>query len=385
MMNGKATAICFFVLFMIMSPAAYCGEGISAGPLKIKPSVEIHYSSDSNVLLAPEDQEQDDTYYTVYPRVICDFPYQAHLFKLDYGIRFRRYSDLDSEDVDLQNLDFEGLVVVNSQLKFRIMDRYRELSGDTEEILGRVEYSRNRAEIKGMYELSSMFSVEATYAKLSYDYEDETLFGRSESHFGGAVIYNLYEKWGVLAEFTHGEVDIDDTENDASFNRFLVGMRGQFTPKLMGKVKAGWESRSYDGDREDTDLGYLLGELVHEVASDMKLQIGATQELHESITYEGSAYTVTQGRARLTKDFADRITLILSGYFQSNAYETGVLRGEELVERADDIWQAAIGVEYKLNKWTHILASMEHKSNDSNFDENDYKYNRFNLGARLEY
>ena len=385
MMNSRAISVCLVLLMTTIGFAAYAGTGIQAGPLRIKPSVEVTYGSDSNVLLTPEDAEEDDTFYTLYPRVVLDLPYAGHVFMLDYGIKFRRYSEFDSEDVDLQNLEFDGLINVSSQLKFRLMDHYRELSGETEEIVGRVEFSRNIAEAKGMYQLNSKLSFEGTYANSTHDYEDAALIGRTESQYGGAVVYNLYEKWGALFELTHGEVDIDDTANDASYNRFLVGARGSFTPKLTGKVRLGWESREYDGDREDTDYAYLSGEVIHEIASDMKLQVGATKELIESIAYMGSAYTATQGRARLTKDFADRITIILSGYFQTNDYETPVLRGAELMDREDDIWQAELGVEYELNRWAHIIASVEHKNNDSNFDENDYEVNRINVGARVEY
>ena len=385
MMNGKACIFCFCVLFVAFSLAAYGSEGIQAGPLKIKPSIENTVSSDNNVLLGPSGTEEDDMFYTAYPRVIMDMPYAGHSFMLDYGIRLRRYSDFDSEDNDLQNLEFDGMINVNSELSFRVMDRYRELSGDTEEILGRVEYSRNTAEVRGMYELNSQFSFEGFYTSENYDYEDVTLIGRSESVYGGVVIYNLYEKWAFLGEVAHGEVDIDDTASDASFNRLLVGARGSFTPKITGKVRLGFESRSYDGDRTDTDLGYLAGDVIYEIASDTKLLAGMSRELIESITFDDNAYTATQLRCKVTKDFADRISVILSGYYQSNDYEEMVPRGGVLAERKDDIWQAQVGVEYRLNRWTVLLANLEHKDFDSSLDENDYDFNRINVGARLEY
>jgi hypothetical protein len=385
MRNGKAAAICLFVLFSMVSYSAFCGDGIQAGPLRIRPFVDVTVTSDSNVYLLPEDEELDDLFYTVTPRVICEFPFQAHMFSLDYGIAVRRFSDYDTEDTELQNLLFRGEVVANSQLNFIVSEHYRERAGDVDEIIGRVEYSRNAFDVTGHYDLSSKIAIEAMYANLKYDYEDETLTGRTESHFGGTVIYNLYDRWSVLGELVHGEVDIDDPSEDASFNRFLVGARGEFTPRLTGEVKAGWESRTYDGDREDNDVGYIDGSVVHEVASDMRLEVGATRELVESITYTGTAYTLTRGYASLTKDFADRISLVLSGYFQKNEYDEPVPRGDTFAERQDDSWQAQVGVEYRLNRYARVIAGIEHKNNDSNLDENDYKYNRFTVGARLEY
>ena len=377
----------FFLVFLVTASLSVCaGQGISAGPLRIKPSIELSATSDSNVLLLPKDAEQDDTYFSIFPRVIVAVPdYHGHTFRLDYAFEVRRYSDLESEDADLSNLDFYGLLNVSSQFRVRVLERFRQLSGDTEEILGRVEYSRNHAEVAGTYDVNSKISVEGRYTNLNHDYEDPLLIGRTEDQYGGAVMYNLYDKWGVLVEVTHGEIDIDDTTADASYNRVLFGARGSFTPKLTGKVKFGFEKREYDGDREETDVGYISGEITHEVASDMSFQISATRELIESITYEGTSYTLTQGRARLTKDFADRIRVILSAYYQTSNYEEPILRGGALEEREDDIWQAEIDVEYKVNRWARVIAGIEHKNTDSSFDENDYEYNRFKLGARLEY
>jgi hypothetical protein len=117
----------------------------------------------------------------------------------------------------------------------------------------------------------------------------------------------------------------------------------------------------------------------------MRLEVGAIRQLVESITYTGTAYTLTQGRASLTKDFADRISLVLSGYFQKNDYKDPVPRGETFADREDDSWQAEIALQYRLNRYARLMAGIEHKNNDSNLDENDYKYNRFTIGARLEY
>jgi polysaccharide biosynthesis protein VpsM len=387
-MMSKSKVRLFYIpvfLLVLIAETAIGAEGISAGPLRIKPSVEVKAGSDSNVFLAPENEEQSDTFFSIFPRVGIDFPFQQHLFTLNYGVEMRRYSEYDTENVDLQDLDFQGLLNVNSQLNIRLLERYKELAGDADEMLGRIEYSRNNAAISAAYEMNSKLSFEGQYGQTKYDYKDEALIGRTDNQASVTAVYNLYEKWGILGEVAHGEVDIENTEDDASYNRFLVGARGNFTPKLSGTVKLGQEMRSYEGDREDADIGFITAEVTHQVANDMLLTLGANQQLVESIVYAGNAYTETQWRARLTKTFIDRVHFFLSGYYQSNEYENAILRGETPEKRSDDIWQAEIGVEYKLNKWASLLAGLEHKVFDSNFDENDFEVDRFNIGARLEY
>ena len=386
MISNKSFLISFTILFfLIVCETAFGAEGINAGPLKIKPSVELKAGSDNNVYLATEDFAEDDTFFSLFPRVIIDLPYKGHLFSLDYGVEMRRYSEFDSEDVELQNFAFEGLLNVTSQFTVRLLERYKELAGDADEMLGRVEYSRNTAAISGAYEINSKLSVEGEYGQTKYDYEDDILIGRTDDQINVTAIYNLYEKWGILGEVAHGEVDIEDTENDASYNRILIGARGNFTPKLSGLVKLGQEMRSYEGDREDSDSPYLAGEVTHQVADDMSFTLGANQQIVESIVYADNSYTETQWRARLSKTFIDKVNVILSGYFQSNEYENDILIGDISEKREDDIWQAEIGVEYKLNKYTHLLAGYEHKVLDSNFNENDFEVDRFSIGARLEY
>lgn len=385
-MNSSKIIVLFFaVLFIFSTINAFCAQGINAGPLKIKPSIEARVGSDNNVFLVPENEEQDDTYFSILPRVAFEMPYQNHFFSLDYGIEFRRYSEYDSENADLHNLEFQGLLNITSQLDIRILERYKQLSGDTTETIGRTEYSVNNAAITAVYQLNSKLSFEGQYGQAKYDYDDPSLIGRTENQVSLSAIYDIYDKWGFLGEFAHGEVDIDETGDDASYNRILVGARGSFTPKLSGLVKIGQEMRSYEGDREDTDLGFLAGEITHQVADDMKLTIGATQQLVESIVYSGNAYTETQFRAGLTKTFMERFSIMLSGYFQSNEYENPVIIDDTSRKREDDIWQAEIGVEYRLNRYTILLAGFEHKVFDSNFDENDFEVDRFNIGARLEY
>jgi hypothetical protein len=369
---------------------------IRKGPLALKPQFELTETYDDNITYREVDKEAD------FKTVISPG------FSLQLGDPAFNYIDFTYFYDRVEYLDLTELSA--NQHRAALVSRLEKRRFQLD---GRDEFKRLVSPLGGGISIGGIQVQRDTWDdlyRLGYDLTDKTAMYVQAAHTSvnyesGVRLYDSFNLAGTVGfEFKalpktsfFGEVYTGLTENNgnaegmaeyptAQYVGGFVGARGNFTEKLTGTIKGGYEYRWYQDDPRELSAPVVEVSLMERFTENTTLAVGYSRRVRESVQYVNSSYTSdavsgslvqnlgSDGRLRARVD-----TAYLSASYEENpAYVTG--------ERKDQIVTAGLTISYDIKLWLRAFGSYDFEYLDSNEPAVvDYKVNRFTLGLQLGY
>lgn len=360
------------------------GASLSATPLlSIGDHADLYATLDGSVaytdnLTLDENDELDDFRFIVRPGAV--FQLGRGLTNLDanltasYGII--RYVDNTVFDTELWNVganaNFRG-----PRYNVGLGAGYRERQQNENDInANRTLVTQEIAFVEGdlRYRLSQKFSF-----GLGGEFEDRSYDGgrnidRNIITVPVDLFYELTPKLDASGGVRYRQTDLDQgVDSDDVF--YNLGLNGSLTEKFSTRLKAGYQTRDFTGDRESEGTLSVISTSNYDLSTRTTLRLILDRDF--ATAGEGSSVERTNVRLTAFYLFSPRLNGDLSGAYTLSDYEGS--------SREDDTYRIRAGLNYRFNELLSLNASYTFRDNDSNFRGSSYTENMVELGANFRY
>ena len=201
--------------------------------------------------------------------------------------------------------------------------------------------------------------------------------------------YQAFSRTHLFGEIYYGQTASDPNAGrvkppHAEFIGGFLGARGNFTEKLTGTVKAGYESREFSDGTPGGDVPVVRVELVERFTEKTVLTLSYTRSQQVSVQYARAAYTSDAIGAILRQEIGNdgRFHAILRGNYLMADYEPN----QSFQERNDKIFAAGLDLNYDFKLWLRGRLGYDYERLDSDLSAIvDYDVNRVTLGLSIGY
>lgn len=340
--------------------------------------------SDDNVLLARN--AESDLVFEITPGIDLTFGKNSQVKgSLTLVDAFNNYSDHSELNNNLFGGDFTTKYD-DGKLKLGFSTGFHELSQNTVDTAGLNNGKLTRRDVFNVggdteVEISQITTVGGG---ITFKHENYKTRGFTDSD-ELVVPVNFYYKWTPKVDLSVGyryrDYQIDTGGSDSADHFFNVGARGEFTPKLTGRIAVGLNTRKLDsgpGDRSKSDLGFDAS-LAYALSAKTTLQFGGNRDFGTS----------PQGQQQKNITFNSALTSIISDVWSVNAGLSW--RGIEYAStptsagRTDDYWEAMVGATYIVNSSIRINGGYTYRNNISDLASSEFKNNVFSISASFRY
>ncbi len=356
------------------------------GHLYVHPRIRVDATYDDNLFLLG-DKKVDDVLFNIKPGVDLDYTRNEKSVRLNYLADIGRYVDNTDYDYETHLVDAAVDLQFVSGLMFFVGDNFRTANDrPTYEWVPLVRRKQNTTDVRAGYEFTDRLSVRVGYDHVMLDYDDPIyqVYDRNEDLVNGTVYYRIFPKLSVLGEVGYRWIDYEEETGvrfDSQGITTLVGVTGQLTSKMVALVKAGWQNRDYDGERDDWSGGVFSVDIIHRCTETLLLSIGGSREAIESTYLTNNYYASTEARVGLEKALSFKISVSASAFYANSNYPEPTLEQGRYGERDDDIWGARLGVRYNIQPWLSTGVTYTHEQRNSNQNTYDYEDNRVSVGV----
>lgn len=220
------------------------------------------------------------------------------------------------------------------------------------------------------------------------------LLNTSEGTMGFKTGYQLQPKTRVyvaahreLVHYTEGTRQ--DNHRDWTAD---LGVEGDFTEKLKGRVQAGYEYLEFDRDGANPGRD-LIGRqtrvttaLDYQPLENTKTSLVASRGTTGSASTQARYLTSTGVNLGVTQQLGPKVTAGLSGGYQQDRYSQDFTIGTLTRSRRDDNYTGTARADYKFNEYAAAGAFYTHNSRFSTFSrEFSFKDNISGANVRLTF
>ena len=302
------------------------------------------------------------------------------------GLRLRR-GDLTGNNLKLEVTHDEVLFLSHSENDYRqnhfrgvgqygtprllleATETYEQLSGFLGGVFGQVGIlntaPRSRevwsGTLHGVYEWTEKTQLTAEFTHQRTDWaKNVDLYDYSVLRGTVGGLYRLTDRIQLSSDFFYGQTGVSANQANqirgtpSAVDGVFVGVRGQFTTRISGSAKVGFEDRSFFEAAHrniavpafDFDLRYHFGE-----STTFTLQY--IRRTSPSINFGGQ--NATSGVATLgvlhQLDAAGRWSLRGSVSYQLTEYDNSAVTGAASNARTDDLYSTEVGVQFRPRPW----------------------------------
>ena len=390
---------------------------VSAGPVVLHPRFSFSTAYDDNIYFLPSDypkdefrfpRSRDDFLYTISPGLNARLGRLGGDNQIEFNYQFQQLVYAENDQSDSSNHSFDlSATVRGSRLSYdcnnslqilnSILSGYRATVEGIPLEAGNVE--RNYVDLNHNFDYSlgakTHILLEGTYRLRDYPVNQilsRTYYNQEEWRATTGFGYNLRPKIRLAGRLYYGQIErspnvdrnaagepIPDPPR-ADYVGGTIGANGNFTPKLSGDVRVGYEHRWFSD--EGGDDGYPVA------------RVGLTERFTEktslSISYNRSGgVSATRGTqtANVTiSDSADlhfqqvvglRRPVVLSVNFRY--VQTDYSRSSVSLEHLD----VQAGASYRLQPWAALFANYTYQFGTRT--AYDYTVNVVSLGVNFGY
>jgi len=209
---------------------------------------------------------------------------------------------------------------------------------------------------------------------VSFDQEKFKLKGFSNLS-SLTIPVDLFYRWSQKTDLSLGyryrdsRVDVGQDSTDHFFN---VGARGEFSPKLTGRLAVGVTTRKPQGGGENTLLG-LDSSMRYEISPKSDLEFGASNDFGTSSRGQQEKNLTLRGS--LSTRIADEWTV--NGGLQWRSINSA--------GRTDDYVEAQLGTSYLVNANVRIQGSYVHRDYSTVLKGSEFKNNVFAVATSFRF
>ncbi|HYE32447.1 MAG TPA: outer membrane beta-barrel protein [Methylomirabilota bacterium] len=367
----------------------------SKGPVTLRPQLDLSAQYNDNIFFRDTNVETDFI-SIVSPGMEFDIGRNENYFRADYNWDNFFYADNDQLNADQHRLRMQNHFAIN---KFSISGRDNVeflssvLSGGSTIRNQRVDRSVFRDEYTLRYDLTEKTSVYVEGLHNTTDYDHPTLFDSNTLMGSGGFAWKAFNRISLFGEMYYGQTargaNAAGLKPPWSWNLGgFLGARGEFTEKLSGTVKAGYETREFgDGIGGATTPVVSIG-LTHAFTEKSVLRLTYTRQSFVSAEFVRSQFAADVVDLAFTQAIGaeGRLKGTLGAYYNLDTYEGPQPSALGPVDRSDDLYRAYANVTYDLTRWSSVLLGYEfEKFNSSHPAIIDYDVNRVTLTLAIGY
>jgi hypothetical protein len=399
---GLLAAIVGLNTVKAIDPSAYLLY--EKGPVALKPQFNLSETFNDNVTYRSDDQKAD-LITTLSPGLALQVGRKDfNSLELTYFYERLLYADKTEFDANQHH--------IGSHLRFqksRLTLDGRDVIDFLSSPIGGTGTSQGGAEgVTFIGERSVDRWIFSDVYRLTWDTTEKTDLYVQARHYlldyeEGLLLYDSRYVIGTVGFEYHpftkayffGETYFGQTENDANspalaeypranYVGMYLGTHGQFTERLSGTVKAGFEHRYYSDGGDPLDAPVVEMSLDARIREKTRLLAGYSRYQYESIQRVRSSYVSDYlffnwlqqigGDGRLNTNF--RVAYQLSDFEE----------GRNTSKRNDRLLQASLTISYDIKLWMRAFGSysFEHFNSDGEGVEN-FDVNRVTLGLQIGY
>ena len=239
-------------------------RGIRVGRFALTPSVTASYMAGTNLLFKSKDDVPDDRALLVSWRVGASLLDSLNTLNFTYEGRYRDFKSFQIEKRTTNVLDFNTSIAPSQRSTFAINNHF--IAGSFEshefdpggEVVGNADsFYRNFTDGTFSLDVSERLGMEisGSFNRVAFLEPTSDYFNYDASSFGGAVLYRLSPLTSIVGEYASIRTRPDLTRPEAASdgNVLLVGLRGEITALIRGRIRAGF----LRGARQDCEMRNL--------------------------------------------------------------------------------------------------------------------------------
>ncbi|MBI3884186.1 MAG: outer membrane beta-barrel protein [Opitutae bacterium] len=347
---------------------------------------------DDNIFLSPDSSatapKVSDTIVSFKPGVELVFGKgSANKGNLHYREEYVRYSDNDNQNSSIADLGFtsqydNGKTKMGAAASFVQLAQNQPGVGAGTGRLARRDVTNGKANTEFAFSEKTSFGAALVFDKTNY--ADAAFTDSSAWSVPVDVYYEMTPKLDMSVGYRYRATTLSGSASDNKEHFLNIGSRGEFTPKLNGQVRVGYNKRTFDrGSDEsgfglDTSLGYAYSEKT-------SFQLSVNNGFGNSATGQSTKVfsAGVSGRSALSEQWSMGASLDL----RSVDYR----RFGAIAPRSEDYYQFGLNVSYVYSSYLNFTAAYDYKNNDasipagSNVDALSFSNSVFSFGANVRY
>lgn len=335
----------------------------------------LSVKADDNIYLNPAGRDLDDTVWTVTPGIDLVFgkgaATQGNFY---YREDIVRYSDHGNQDTNLSNVGLNSRYD-DGKSKFDLAASYAQVAQNDNNVnLAGALVDRDVVHFHAKPEFGA---TEKTSVALGIVY-DKTTYGPAAFSDLATwalpldVYFEYSPKLQVSLGYRYRDNQLTGGGVDSKDHFFNIGARGEFTPKLSGQVRVGYNSRDLDIGGDDSGLG-LDASLTYKYSDKTSLSLTASNDFNNSGVGDQTKvlrWGIT-GTSKLTEQWS-----VNGGFSYSNT---------DYPARTDTYIEGNVGATYVYNQTLNFTAGYTYRENFGGKGGADFKNNVFSIGANVRY
>lgn len=373
-----------YISLLILSPV------LKSSPfLEIGDHADLHLLGDVNLSYVTnatldEDNERDDLIFTLSPGLEMTFGRGLTTTNASVAGRIHvvRYSSLD--EFDNENLDIRGVLSHSApRLDLSAVISFREFQQNQEDanlLRSILDIEQFNLRVDGEYDLIEKTSLGAGLGYSEINYQN-ALFVRDRDTFEIPLdfYYAVRPRYDLSVGYRYRQTNVgarafDNFPGNDSKDHFLnVGLRGDLTSRLNGRVRAGYVRRTFD-QTSSRDTLAVLTTLIYDYTDRTSINLNLDRDFQ--VAGDGLSTTRTGGTIGFTHSLSPVIAVNGSLAYRVTDYAS---------PRRDKTLRASIGAGYSPYNFMTLRASYSFADNDSNVQGLSFTNNTLDFGVSLRY
>jgi hypothetical protein len=363
-------------------------EGLETEWLKLHAAARVAEQFDSNVFLADSDTEAD--FITILaPSVGAEMKAGDSRFSADYEIAQYLFGTWHSQN----HLDHRVRALAETQLtdyKITVNDEFRIFTDRAaNENSQRLKEDVNNLKA-GVSAQFDQLGFDAGYINKIQYYDSDDLYIASIPYWQkaymdqsayGTLSYRIRPKTYLIFENDIGYINYYETSElpDSYYVDSLVGVRGEWTNKIVMNLRVGFRYQHYDNSDIVAHKPYVgaivRGGLEYNPTQDDKIILSLERTDYESTYSNNNYYTLNLAGLDYRHKFNDKVSAGAFGVYQLHNYPSETTENGATKKRVDNLANIGANARYDMRKWVSVEARYEYRFKASNFDIFDFKDN----------
>jgi polysaccharide biosynthesis protein VpsM len=369
-------------------------SGFSLGPdTKLHLTLDGQVRFEDNVFLTEHDAA-GDTIFVAIPGVDLNYNGGQSTGSLIVAEQFSRYCDHGTLDGELFSTvgvyKYEGALT-----KTNAHASYRELDQGSMGFRNREEAVRQDLTNLGVDSIWSATAKTRIGAGASYDATNYPAVGYADNESFSVPVdlyYAITPKVDVSVGYRYRSTNVDAVptlisgktvyrNNDSTDHFFNVGATGEFTPKLKGQFRVGYNLRDFDEGDSEGQFG-VSGGLTYAYSAKASYDLTVSNDFSNSVLGTSQQVFAIRGGGKyeFTPQWSTQFGLSYESTDYDNPLGSGFSKG-----RKDDFVVGDITVVYAVNENVSFQGTYIHRTNYSNRSGLGFDSNLLSLGVSLRY
>lgn len=357
--------------------------------LKLSPFFSEQFVYETNVFQVPSNSQADGIFKTI-PGFIAELSLGPHTISLGYRAEILNYLTLTSQDT-VNHVAVAQIQLDFPKLFFNLRDDFIHTSDPPNtELTGPILSNTNVLAPEAEYRITSRMSVGANYSWTYVSFQDQQVaddLDRNEQLIGASVFWKVLPKADLRFNYNYGiKIFRFESDRDVSRHQFLVGLRGDVTPKISSAFRIGVEKRDPDSSFQPGYLGPIMsGDITYRPTERTTLTLVTDRSVQESTFGDVPFFVTTSGAIGIQQQLWTKLTASLRGTIGENNYPTKQTLNGQTAWRSDLFYAYGVGLDYAIQPWLSVGGEYYHIGRNSNFNEFSFQDDKFTAKIIMQF